>query len=310
VVLWRKARAVGLIFGWADGLAVVACVASVIWRDMVIAIGVTAGYVAWAVLADRPWNGKGGLPDFETFVKGLKPAGNEDTQGSATQEAETNAITPAAEPDAEAEAALLTKIEANLGLPEKKPHEDCVVCWSSSSSEDKPPLCLPCSHLVCSDCLNRLKEANRCTCPFCRRPLYSLSTNEVALFQLVAACSGAQLALALILTALRVARGRYRGAAECLVFKAWPAAGALWHQWGIRTKGEEGYFASTSQRFLGMQLGLSVYLLKGIYWGLDQVGWATFVDGRFVRARVDEWWEVREVVCCVVPGLAGKVVSC
>ena len=97
---------------------------------------------------------------------------------------------------------------------------------------------------------------------------------------------------------------------ECLVFKGWPAAGALWQQWGIRTKGEEGYFASTSERFLGMQLGLSFYTLKGIYRGLDKVGWAIFVDGRFVRARVDEWWEVKEVVCWVVPGLAGKVVGC
>jgi hypothetical protein len=59
-----------------------------------------------------------------------------------------------------------------------------------------------------------------------------------------------------------------------------------------------------------MQLGLSFYTLKGIYRGLDKVGWAIFVDGRFVRARVDEWWEVKEVVCWVVPGLAGKVVGC
>lgn len=306
VVLLRKAKAVGMGFGRWDGFAVVVCVGSVLWRDMVTAIGVMAGYAAWAMLADRPWNGKGGLPDFETFMKGLEPAGNEDTQGSGTQEAETNAITPAAEPDAEAEAALLTRIEANLGLPEKKPQEDCVVCWSSDDS----PRRLPCSHLVCSDCLTRLKDADRYTCPFCRRPLCTLATNKVTLFQLVSATSGAQLVLALVLTALRIAHGRYWGAAECLIFKGHPAAAALWHQWGIRRQGEEGYFAGTSERFLQFQLGLSIFILRGIYRGMDEVAWATFIDGKLVRGGVDEWREVRELVCWLVPGVAGKVVSC
>ncbi|GAB7327406.1 hypothetical protein MBLNU13_g11269t1 [Cladosporium sp. NU13] len=304
VVLWRKARAVGMRFGWWDGLAVVVCVASVLWRDMVLAIGGTAGYAAWAVLADRPWNGQGGLPDFETFVKGLKPAGeDQDRDQAGCRDAESIAQ---AEPGAEAEAALLTRIEANLGLLSEEPQEECIVCWSSDDS----PLRLPCSHLVCSGCLTRLKDANEYTCPFCRRPLYTLSTNKVALFQLISFSSGAQLALALILTALRIARGRYWGAAECLVFKGYPAAGALWHQWGIRMQGEEGFFAGASERFLQIQLGLSVYLLKGIYGGLDEVGWVTFIDGKLVRAGVDEWRDLREVLCWAVPGLAGKVVDC
>lgn len=306
VVLRRKPREHGTKFKWVDGLAAVLCVASVLRGDMVTAIGVMAGYAAWAMLADRPWNGKGGLPDFETFMKGLEPAGNENTQGSGTHEAKTNATIPAAEPDAEAEAALLTRIEANLGLPEKKSQEDCVVCWSSDDS----PLRLPCSHLVCFDCLTRLKDANRYTCPFCRRPLYTLATNKVTLFQLVSATSGAQLVLALILAALRIAHGRYWGAAECLIFKGYPAVAALWHQWGIRRQGEEGYFAGTSERFLQFQLGLSIFLLRDIYRGLDEVAWATFIDGKLVRGGVDEWREVRELVCWLVPGVAGKVVSC
>lgn len=308
VALWRKLSAAGRGFGRWDGLAVALCVGSVLWRDMVLAVGVTAGYAAWVVLADRPWNGKGGLPGFEAFVQGLKPAGEDQDQDQdrAGCEEEAEPAIAQAEPGAEAEAALLTTIEARLGLPEKKPSEDCVVCWSSDDS----PLRLPCSHLVCADCLTRLKDSHRYTCPFCRRPLYTLSTNKVALFQLVAASSGAQLALAFILAALRIASGRYWGAAECLVFKGYPAVAALWHQWGIRTQGEEGVLASTSERFLQIQLGLSVYMLKGIYQGLDEVGWATFIDGKLVRAGVDEWRDLRKVVCWALPGLAGKVLSC
>lgn len=306
-MLWRKLRSVDAGFSWPDALGAVACVASVVWRDMALAIGVTAGYAAWVVLADRPWNGKGGLPSFEAFVEGLKPADNEDEEGSREKRAaDPQTATPPAEPGAEAEAARLTNIEAKLGLPEKKPQEDCVVCWASDDS----PLKLPCSHLVCSDCLLRLKEANRYTCPFCRRPLYTLATNKVALFQLVAASSGAQLALALVLTALRTARGQYWGAAICLLSKGYPAAAALWGQWGIRTQGEEGYFASTSERFLQIQLGLSIYLARAVYASMDEVGWATFVDGRWVCAGADEWRDLRHFVCWAVPGVAGKVVRC
>jgi hypothetical protein len=306
VMLWWKLRSADARFSWPDALAVVMCVASVLWRDVVLAIGVTAGYVAWAVLADRPWNGKGGLPSFEAFVEGLEPAENEDEQSSGEEGADPHAIAPAAEPGAEAEAARLTNIEAKLGLPEKKPQEDCVVCWAS----DETPLKLPCSHLVCYDCLLRLKDANRYSCPFCRRPLYIPSTTKITLFQLVAASSGAQLALALILTALRIARGQYWGAAESLIFKGWPAAGTLWSQWGIRTQGEEGYFASTSEGSLQVQLAFSGYLLYAVYGGMDEVGWATFVDGKWVRASVDEGAVVRGLLCWAVPGWAGKVVSC
>ena len=311
VVLWRKLmRSADIGFGWVDGLAVVAFVGSVFWRDIAIAIGVTAAYAAWAVLADRPWNGKGGLPGFETFVKGLKKTGtgNGDAQGSQEQAAHPQAVAPSAEPGSEAEAALLTRLEANLGLPEKKPEEECVVCWASSDEE--PPLKLPCSHLVCKGCLTRLKDANRYTCPFCRVPLYTLSTTKITLFQLIAASSGAQLALALVLTALRVTRRQYWGAAESLFFKGYPSAVALWGQWGIRKQGEEGYFASTSENSLKLQLGFSAYLVHTLYGGMNDVGWATFIDGKWIRANVDEGQFLRNVACWALPGVAGKVFDC
>ena len=316
VMLWRKLRSNGMKVEWVDGLAVVLCAAGVLWRrDVVLAIGVTAGYVAWAMLAAKERNEMGGLPGFETFAQGLKPA-DEDQDRAGCEGAEP--VAPSAHPASATEAALLTKLEANLGLPSKKPREHCIVCWSSSSSSEdededeneETSLKLPCSHLVCTSCLTRLKEANKNTCPFCRRPLYTLSATKTILFQLVSATSGAQPALALVLAALHLARGRYWGAATCLVSKAYPAAAALWSQRGLRTQGEEAYFAGTSQRVLQIQLGLSVYLLWGVYGGIEEVGWATFVDGSFVRGGVDEWWDVREVVCWVVPGLAGKVVRC
>ena len=302
VVLWRKHRSADTMLSWRDGLAGAMFVASVFWKDMVIAIGLTAAYAAWSTLAERPWNATGKLPGFEAFIASLKPAGED----NADESVNTDPIAPA-EPDPEA--ARLARIEANLGLPEKKPSEECVVCWSSSD-EEETPLKLPCSHLVCEACLVRLKEANRFLCPFCRRPLYSLDNNKVYLFQACVAASGAQLALALVLAALRFARRQYWGVALCLFFKAYPAAAALMNSWGIRRQGEEGYFASTSETGLKVELAFSLWLLKSTYGSMDEVGWATFVDGKFVRARRDEWQDLRNFVCWAVPGVAGKVLDC
>ena len=117
-------------------------------------------------------------------------------------------------------------------------------------------------------------------------------------------------ALALLLTTLRISRGRYWGAAESLIFKGYPAAATLWSQWGIRRQGEEGYFASTSEGGLQVHLAFSGYLLYAAYGGMDQVGWATFVDGRLVRAKVDEGEFLRAVLCWAVPGWAGTMVRC
>lgn len=54
---------------------------------------------------------------------------------------------------------------------------ECIVCWS----DDVVPLALPeYEHLVCRDCLMRLKEntLDYCLCPYCRRPLFSIQATE------------------------------------------------------------------------------------------------------------------------------------
>lgn len=296
-VLWRKARSRDTALSWRDAVAVVVFAASVLWREMVVAIGFTAAYAAWSTLADRSWSTTGKLPGFDAFIASLRPIG-EDPESS-----EAKPVTPA-EPGSEA--ARIAQVEANLGLPEKKPEEDCVVCWSSDDS----PLQLPCSHLVCEGCLTRLKEANRFLCPFCRRPLFSLATNKVHLFQLSVVSTGAQLALALVLFALRIAKRRYWGAAECFFFKILPAVATIGSQWEIRSKGEEGYFASTSESTLGVQLAFSLYMLMTMNGSVQEVDWATFVDGKWARSRPDEWQNSREFVCWLAPELAGKMLSC
>jgi hypothetical protein len=317
VLLWRKLRSTGTRVSWRDGLAVAMVLTAVVWRVMAVAIGCTAAYAAWSTLADRPWSLTGGLPGFDAFVASLRPVrgdgDREEEEGSNSNDTKPLAVSlaPPAEPNPEV--ARLARIEANLGLPETKPEEECVVCWSSSSDEEEeedPPLQLPCSHLVCKSCLIRLKDANRYLCPFCRLPLYTLTTTKAYLFQASVASSGAQLSLALLLAALQIAKYQYWGAAGCLLFKAYPAAAALVGSWEIRGKGEEGFFASTSESGLKVQLAFSVYLLWATYGGVDEVGWATFVDGKLVRAGKDEWRFAREVVCWAVPALARKVVSC
>ena len=97
------------------------------------------------MLRGRSWligrgMGKVDCLGFEAFVKGLKPAGehqDQDLDRAGCEEAERHIaqVDPSSAAAAEAAAALLTRIEVSLGLPQKKQREeDCVVCWSSSSS--------------------------------------------------------------------------------------------------------------------------------------------------------------------------------
>lgn len=291
-VLWRKHRSTETAVTWRDAVALAMVVACVSSRNMIAAIGLTAAYAAWSTLADRSWNSTGKLPSFDTFLASLQ----------ASKLSPPKPVAPAS-PDSEA--AHLAHFEAKLGLPEKNPDSDCVVCWSSEES----PLQLPCSHLVCSDCLARLKEAHRFLCPFCRRPLYSLQTTKIYLFQLSVASAGAQLALAILLAALRINRQQYFGATLSLLMSAWPAWGMLRSHSQIRTQGEEGYFASTSEGTLVFHLLLACYMIYSGFQSIQMVDIATFVDGRFVRARWNEWQVAKELWCAVAPGIIGRVVS-
>jgi hypothetical protein len=305
VVLWRKSRSA---VSWRDGVALVVLIASLVSRNMIVAIGWTAAYAAWSTLADRPWNSTSALPEFEAFVKRLRPAGGSKASSNGSDMPEIDTIPVAAttttgEPGSEVTG--LANSEVSLSLPKKEAseeeeQEDCVVCWSS----DTPPLRLPCSHLVCLPCLKRLKEAHRFLCPFCRRPLYSLRNPNINLFQLSVAAVGAQLALALVCAALRIARRQYIGAAIEVLTKALPAFGMLRGLWNIRSQGEEGYFASTTASTLLGQLAGAVWLCYLTKNGILSVDFATFVDGRWARARKGDWEVYGELACRFVPGVA------
>ena len=346
--LWRKIRSpTGTsALSWRDALGLALIGSCVAGKWMLEAIALTAAYVAWSSLIDRSWNKTGKLPDFDAFLASLHPAATPTaTSNAATESAlltddnppttasdsttessptissnppssssETTTTTspptslspPAAAPSPES--ATLSRFEAQLGLPERKPEEECVVCWTS----DESPLRLPCSHQVCSDCLTRLRDASRYTCPYCSTALFEPpnKTNRNLLYQLAVASSGAHLAICLTEAALKVAHRRYFGAAFMLLFNLPSAFFALRSQSTIRARGEEEFFAEVTEGSLGVQLGMSLYLAYSGYGRIPLVDWAAFRDGEWRRFHHDEWAVARGFMCWLAPGMAERVVNC
>lgn len=287
--LWKRSRA-GL--GWYDGFIIAEIGLCVYLRHMAGAIGFTAAYLAWSTLVDRPHRQ---LPDYQTFVEGLPPA------GEAADASEPAAPSP--------EAATLDRFEAKLGLPPKKPETDCVVCWSSEES----PLTMPCAHVVCKGCLSRLKSATRNSCPFCRRPLFSLFNEQTLLFEALVAASGAQITLGLVLTGLQIFKMRYLNAPFELVVTCGLALAALREQLRAYEQGGEGYIASIAASdsatwVLRVQVAGSLYAVYrtltgdlGI-WRLD---WVTFLDGAMNRYPPRDQVGFAKAICALAPQFFG-----
>ena len=185
------------------------------------------------------------------------------------------------------ESATLHRFEAQLGLPERKPEEECVICWTS----DENPLRLPCSHLVCEGCLARLRDASRYTCPYCSAALFKPQKydNKHLLYQAAVACSGAHLAICLTEAALKIVHGRYSGAVFLLLYNMPSAVFALQSQSRIRVQGEEVYFAEATETSLWVQLVMSLYLAYSSYGRVPMVDWAAFRDGEWRRMAADDW---------------------
>lgn len=313
LALWKKIRSPNGTskLSWRDalGLALVGSCVSMKW--MLEAVALTAAYVAWSCLADRSWNSTGKLPDFETFLAGLRLAGTTTTTDAAMNSSPSDddgaTAPPTSSPPAAPtpESAILSQFEAQLGLPERKPAEECVVCWTS----DENPLRLPCSHLVCSDCLTRLRDSQRSTCPYCSTPLFTLKNNKHLLHQLAVATSAAHLAICLTEAALKVAHRQYFGALLMLSFNLPSALSALYAQYRIAAQWDQGVAASAADSLM-LQCGVSLFMAHASYGRVPDVDWANFFDGKWERYRTDEWAFAREVMCWVAPGLAGRVVNC
>lgn len=320
--LWRKLRSPSGIsaLSWRDalGLALIgSCVAA---KWMLEAVALTAAYVAWSSLADRQWNATSKLPDFDAFLASLpRPAASptttseatvktpplddgiapavtsdpttaDDSHSTTTSEATPNTSTstplpPPAAPNPES--AILSQFEAQLGIPERKPEEECVICWTS----DDTPLRLPCSHLVCEGCLARLRDANRYTCPYCSTTLFKpqKNKNKHLLYQLAVASSGAHLAVVVIEAALKMVHRRYTRAVVMLFFNLPSALFAVQSRSRMRLQGEEEYFAEMTEGSLGVQLGMSVYLAWSSYGRVPERDWAAFRDGEWKRFAYDDW---------------------
>jgi hypothetical protein len=318
--LWKKVRSRtgGSTISWRDalGLALIGgCVRS---KWMLEAIALTAAYVAWSLLADRPRNPTGKMPDFQTFLASLRPASAPTTLVATTNSSPSTddspptplseAIpTPSTSPAAPSpESAILSQFEAQLGLPERKPEEECVVCWAS----DEEPLRLPCAHLVCSDCLKRLQDSQRSTCPYCSTPIFApKKTNKHLLHQLAVAASAAHLATCLTEAALKIAHRQYFGALLMLSFNLPSAVSALHAQHRIAVQWDQGVNSSAADSLM-LQCGISLFMVHASYGRVPDVDWANFFDGKWERYRTDEWAVIRRVLCWAAPGLAGRVVNC
>jgi len=304
---------------WKDALGVALIGACVHQEWMLEAIVLTAAYVAWSFLADRPLNAGGKTPDFQTFLASLRPAtdndpttktSTEESPSATTNEATTTTPTSTDVPpptDQSPESATLSQFEAQLGLPEREPEKDCIVCWTS----DETPLRLPCSHLVCSSCLYRLRDSSRYTCPYCSTALFNLKSNKKALLhQAAVAASAAHLAICLVEAALKIAQRQYFGALSMLSLNLPSALSALYIQSRIRVRGEEEFFSAVTEGSLTFQLVMSLYLAHARYGGVPDVDTAIFLDGKWERYRTDEFFAVRGMMCWLAPGLAARFVTC
>lgn len=311
LTLWQKFRSPAGTAGvsWKDALGLALIGSCVAGKWMLEAIALTAAYVAWSFLADRQWNTADKLPDFDIFLASLRSAATTPTTSDATTK--TSPSTDDNNPSSTRETTALTNLEASLGLPPRNPSSECVVCWTSD--EDEPPLRLPCSHQVCKDCLTRLRETSRNTCPYCSTPLFHLpskNTKKHLLYQISVASNAVHLAICLTEAALKLAHAEYFGALLMLSFNLPSALSTQRTHYRNKSRAEEVIFASATEVSLGIQVAVAIYMAHASYGRVPRVDWANFFDGEWQRYRSDEWAVFRGVVCWVAPGLAAGVVGC
>lgn len=218
-------------------------------KRMVADIGLTGAYASWAALwRDDRWRAIRELPSYEGFVANLRPV----VEGSYQSDA----------------------------VVVKEEHE-CLLCRCS----DDVPKQLPCKrdHVVCIECLNRLRSSDKNECPFCCRPLFKpqgLPRNRLALNQLGIACLGATSAFEFTGFALRIYKGLYYYAAFDLLVVL-PFVMGMWNCHTFMYLAPEGY-----------RLGLWAVILVAITccsgYLVGPFGEVTFVDGDLV-GELEVW---------------------
>jgi len=181
-----------------------------------LALAFTAFAVTWSRLPDTQSNTAGNLPSFDKFIRNLPDASQpKATEQPTTEQQPTDPVTP------------------------NDPAGDeptCIVCWSS----DTLPKTLPCTHLICPDCLTNLSTTTQNHCPLCRLPLFTRSNaRAITTYRATAAIWNADIAVRTLAIILHLYK--WEGWSRSFVFDVlwvnWQSGYALWTRWLIVESG-------------------------------------------------------------------------
>jgi hypothetical protein len=187
----------------------------------------TAFSITWSRLPDNPPSNDtaaaaASLPRFDKFLKSL-----------------SNATAP------------LPPTESNQHEETPEVEEpDCIVCWSSST----PPKILPCTHLICADCLSNLHSSTQNHCPMCRLPLFKHpKSHTIAFYRAIACVWNADITARLLALSLHVYKNDIwtRDVLFDVVWVSWEVFYVFWMRGMIREGGGEWWRSVTFARLDG-----------------------------------------------------------
>jgi hypothetical protein len=199
-----------------------------------LALAFTAFALTWSRLPDTQSNATSSLPSFDKFINSLPDASKIETETQPSAD-----ITAAQSP---------TELTASNN-PTDAP--TCIVCWSS----DDLPKILPCTHLICLDCLKNLSTTTQNHCPLCRLPLFTRSNaRTITTYRAIASIWNADITIRTLALILQLYKRE--GWSRSIVFDAtwvfWQSAYALWtRKWIVEGFGGEWWQTPTFSRLDG-----------------------------------------------------------
>jgi hypothetical protein len=175
-----------------------------------LAFAFTGFALTWSRLPDTQSNTAGNLPSFDKFIRNLPDA----SQPGVIDQETTNQQPTNEDPT-----------PSSISTNEDEP--TCIVCWSS----DTLPKLLPCTHLICPDCLTNLSTTTQNHCPMCRTPLFTRSNaTRITTLRALASIWNADIAVRTLALALHLYKwdGWSRGFLFDALWVFWQSGYALW----------------------------------------------------------------------------------
>ena len=172
-----------------------------------LAFAFTMFALTWGRLPDIQSDAAGSLPSFDRFIRNIPDA----SQPGATDQPNTDDLSA----------------EPSPSSPSADDEPTCIVCWSS----DTLPKILPCTHLICPDCLTNLAAGTQNHCPMCRLPLFARSNaTTITTLRALASIWNADIAVRTLALALHLYK--WEGWSRSFAFDAlwvfWQSGYALW----------------------------------------------------------------------------------